>query len=123
MQQSGQGQWLQQGQLYPAGYTQSQPAYGMPLQPQAIYITPPPTMIIPPAPQPPQTLTDKDLLMLVDLMSLQLSAIKKCYHFGQESTDPQIRTALDRAGQMHQRHFNLLLQHCQYNGMQANMLQ
>ena len=37
--------------------------------------------------------------------------MKKCRHFAQECTDPEIANAIDRAGQMHQRHYELLLKH------------
>ncbi|MDF2663457.1 MAG: hypothetical protein K0Q94_6248 [Paenibacillus sp.] len=66
-------------------------------------------------PQPPQIITTKDHLYLKDQLSWELVAMKKCRHFAQECSDPEISQAIDRAGQMHQRHFELLLKHLQNN--------
>lgn len=68
--------------------------------------------------EPPQVITTKDLLYLKDQLSWQLNAMKKCAHFAQESTDPQIKQALDTAGKMHLRHYQMLLKHCQNNNTQ-----
>lgn len=64
---------------------------------------------------PPKVITTKDYLYLKDGMSWLLDAMKKCSHFAGECTDPVIRQALDRAGQMHQRHYQMLLRHLQNN--------
>jgi hypothetical protein len=64
---------------------------------------------------PPQVVTTKDFLYLKDQLSWELLAMKKCRHFAQECTDPEIRMAIDKAGQMHQRHYMLLLKHLQNN--------
>jgi hypothetical protein len=64
---------------------------------------------------PPQVITTKDYLYLKDQLSWELLAMKKCRHFAQECSDPEIGQAIDRAGQMHQRHYNLLLKHLQNN--------
>lgn len=69
--------------------------------------------------QPPQVITTKDLNYLKDQLSWHLDAMKKCAHFAQEATIPQIKQALDQAGRMHQRHYQTLLQHCQENNTQA----
>jgi len=63
--------------------------------------------------QPPQVITTKDHLYLKDQLSWELVAMKKCRHFAQECQDPEIRQAIDQAGEMHQRHYNMLLQHLQ----------
>jgi hypothetical protein len=68
--------------------------------------------------EPPQVITTKDLLYLKDQLSWQLNAMKKCAHFAQECTDPQIKQALDTAGKMHLRHYQTLLMHCQNNNTQ-----
>ncbi|MFM1653145.1 hypothetical protein ACI7RC_13700 [Brevibacillus sp. B_LB10_24] len=68
---------------------------------------------------PPAVVTTKDLAYLKDAMSWTLLAMKKCAHFAKECTDPQIGQAIDRAGQMHLRHYNLLLKHCKNNNLQA----
>ncbi|MEW9669258.1 hypothetical protein [Ammoniphilus sp. 3BR4] len=64
---------------------------------------------------PPQVITTKDLLYLKDAMSWLLDATKKCSHFSSQVQDPQLKQEIDRLGQMHQRHYNLLLKHCQNN--------
>jgi hypothetical protein len=69
--------------------------------------------------EPPQVITSKDLLYLKDQMSWQLNAMKKCAHFAQECSDPQIKQALDDTGRMHQRHYQMLLKHCQNNNAQV----
>lgn len=65
--------------------------------------------------QPPQVITTKDCLYLKDQLSWELIAMKKCHHFAQECTDPEIKQAIDKAGQMHLRHYQLLLKHLQNN--------
>ena len=68
---------------------------------------------------PPQVITTKDHLYLKDQLSWELIAMKKCRHFAAECTDPEIRQAIDQAGQMHQRHYQLLLRHLQTNNTAA----
>ncbi|MDQ0194674.1 hypothetical protein [Paenibacillus wynnii] len=63
--------------------------------------------------QPPKVITTKDTLYLKDQLSWQLIAMKKCYHFARECSDSDISHAIDRAGQMHQRHYEMLLKHLQ----------
>lgn len=70
--------------------------------------------------QPPQVITTKDCLYLKDQLSWELLAMKKCRHFAQECQDSEIQAAIDKAGQMHQRHYQLLLKHLQNNN-QAEM--
>lgn len=65
--------------------------------------------------QPPQVITTKDYQYLKDQLSWEILAMKKCRHFSQESTNPEIKQAIDKAGQMHQRHYQLLLKHLQNN--------
>ncbi|GMA50656.1 hypothetical protein GCM10025857_20130 [Alicyclobacillus contaminans] len=62
---------------------------------------------------PPHVITAKDLSYLKDAMSWELIAMKKCAHYAQECSDPDVRACLDRIGRLHQRHYNLLLQQCQ----------
>ncbi|KJS86027.1 MAG: hypothetical protein JM58_07600 [Peptococcaceae bacterium BICA1-8] len=59
--------------------------------------------------EPPTTITTKDLAYLKDALSWELTAFKKCQHFAQECTSPQISQAIDIAGQMHLRHYQRLL--------------
>lgn len=61
--------------------------------------------------QPPQVVTTKDIMYLKDQLSWELLAMKKCRHFAEECSDPDIKQAIDRAGRMHQRHYELLLKH------------
>lgn len=73
---------------------------------------------------PPSVVTTKDLLYLKDSMSWLLDAMKKCSHFAGEVQDPQLKQAINEMGQMHQRHYNMLLKHCQNNNtMQMNQIQ
>jgi hypothetical protein len=65
--------------------------------------------------QPPNVITTKDFLYLKDQLSWELLAMKKCHHFAQECMDAEIKQSLEQAGQMHQRHYELLLKHLQNN--------
>ena len=69
--------------------------------------------------QPPKVITTKDHLYLKDQMSWELIAMKKCQHFAKECQDPEIRQAIDKAGQMHQRHYNMLLKHLKHDNNSA----
>ncbi|KRE40629.1 hypothetical protein [Paenibacillus sp. Soil724D2] len=64
---------------------------------------------------PPQVITTKDSQYLKDQLSWELLAMKKCRHFAQECLDSEIRQLIDKAGQMHQKHYMLLLKHLQNN--------
>ncbi|CAM4351206.1 hypothetical protein L1N85_24725 [Paenibacillus alkaliterrae] len=64
---------------------------------------------------PPQVITIKDSLYLKDQLSWEILAMKKCRHFAQECSDQEISQMIDKAGQMHQRHYTLLLKHLQNN--------
>lgn len=70
-------------------------------------------------PQPPRVITTKDHLYLKDQLSWELIAMKKCYHFARECSDSDLSQAIDQAGQMHQRHYELLLKHLQNNNTDA----
>lgn len=72
----------------------------------------------PPMTQPPQVITTKDYQYLKDQLSWEILAMKKCRHFSQESTNSEIKQAIDKAGQMHQRHYQLLLKHLQNNNLE-----
>ncbi|WP_274648600.1 hypothetical protein [Paenibacillus humicola] len=75
-------------------------------QPQAVMQTPP------------QVVTIKDAQYLKDQLSWELLAMKKCRHFAAECSDSEIAQAIDQAGQMHQRHYELLLRHLQNDNVQ-----
>lgn len=68
-----------------------------------------------PIPEPPQVITSKDLSYLKDALSWELIAFKKLHAFAQQATDPQVKQALEKAGQMHQQHYQKLLTHLQNN--------
>lgn len=70
--------------------------------------------------QPPQVISTKDYLYLKDQLSWELIAMKKCSHTAKECMDAQLKQLIDKAGQMHQRHYQLLLAHLQTNN-QAEM--
>lgn len=72
-----------------------------------------------PIPVPPRVITTKDLLYLKDALSWELSAFKKFHFFAQQATNPQIKQALDKAGQMHQGHYQKLLTHLQVDNNTA----
>lgn len=61
--------------------------------------------------QPPEVITTKDYLYLKDQLSWELVAMKKCHHVAKQCSDSDIREAIDKAGRMHQRHYELLLKH------------
>ncbi|MCL6586395.1 MAG: hypothetical protein K6T72_07770 [Anoxybacillus sp.] len=65
--------------------------------------------------QPPQVISTKDALYLTDMMSWNLLAMKKAHFFASQCQDEEIVAAIERAGQMHQRHYERLLQHLQQN--------
>lgn len=53
--------------------------------------------------------TTKDLSYIKDALSWELLAAKKCHHFARECNDNQIRQAVEKAGRMHQNHYQVLL--------------
>ncbi|KFZ41023.1 MULTISPECIES: spore coat protein [Thermoactinomyces] len=58
-------------------------------------------------------ISTKDLSYLSDEMSWELLAMKKCNHFAQECQDEQVRQLLHQVGQMHQNHYEMLLNQLQ----------
>lgn len=72
-----------------------------------------------PIPTPPRVITTKDLSYLKDALSWELMAFKKFAFFAQQATDPQIKQQLDKAGKMHQRHYQKLLTHLQVDNNAA----
>jgi rubrerythrin len=73
----------------------------------------------PQIPNPPRAITTKDLLYIKDVLSWELLAFKKFHHLAQQVTNPQIKQALEKAGQMHQNHYQRLLPHLQVNNNSA----
>jgi hypothetical protein len=66
----------------------------------------------------PQIISTKDCMYLKDQLSWLLLAMKKCAHYEGECTDPSAKQLARSIGQMHQRHYNLLLKHLQTNNDQ-----
>ncbi|WP_026673588.1 hypothetical protein [Alkalihalobacterium bogoriense] len=64
-------------------------------------------------PQPPNVITTKDHLYISDMLSWNLLAMKKCHHTAQHCQDPEIKAVIEKAGQMHQKHYQMILQHLQ----------
>ncbi len=64
---------------------------------------------------PPTVITTKDLLYVKDAMSWQLIAMKKCKFYADQVKDPRVKQAIDKAGQIHQRHYQVLLGHTKNN--------
>ncbi|MCM3791173.1 ferritin-like domain-containing protein [Domibacillus indicus] len=66
-----------------------------------------------PIPYPPRALSTKDVLYLKDALSWELLAFKKFHFFAQQVSNLEIKQALEKAGKMHQDHFQKLLPHLQ----------
>ncbi|ARI76657.1 hypothetical protein [Halobacillus mangrovi] len=64
-----------------------------------------------PMPQVPNIVSTKDQLYISDMLSWNLNACKKAHFFAQNCQTPEIQAALEEAGQMHQRHYNKILNH------------
>jgi hypothetical protein len=82
-------------------------------------MTPPAKQTQAPMPLPPRVITTKDYNYLKDALSWELVAFKKFHFFAQQVKDPQIKQALEKAGQMHQRHYQQLLTHLQVDNTAA----
>lgn len=69
--------------------------------------------------QPPTIVSNKDLLYLQDMMAWNLNAAKKAHFFAQQCTIPEIKSTLEQVCQMHQKHYQKILQHTNLpsNGM------
>ncbi|NNU84305.1 hypothetical protein ETC05_10845 [Geobacillus sp. BMUD] len=63
--------------------------------------------------EPPQMVSTKDALYFSDMMSWNLLAAKKAHFFASQCRDPEVVQAIERAGQMHQRHYEMILRHLQ----------
>jgi hypothetical protein len=77
----------------------------------------------PPIPNPPRAITTKDILYIKDALSWELLAFKKFHFMANQIQNPQLKDALNKAGQMHQNHFQRLLTHLQVdnNTVLANL--
>jgi hypothetical protein len=64
---------------------------------------------------PPHIITVKDSLYLADMLSWNLLAMKKAHFFASQCQDPELINALEKCGQMHQRHYEKILNHLNMN--------
>ncbi len=62
-------------------------------------------------PQPPGIISTKDSLYLTDMMSWNLLACKKAHFFASQCQDQEIKAEAEKCSQMHERHYQALLQH------------
>ncbi|WP_442596027.1 hypothetical protein [Neobacillus sp. D3-1R] len=60
---------------------------------------------------PPAVITGKDSNYIVDMLSWNLLATKKAHFFAAQCQDPEIKALIDQCGQMHQRHYQQILNH------------
>ncbi|MCG1021707.1 hypothetical protein [Sutcliffiella horikoshii] len=63
--------------------------------------------------QPPNVVTTKDSLYFADMLSWNLLAMKKAHFFASQCQDQEVVSAIEKAGQMHQRHYQKILTHIQ----------
>lgn len=74
--------------------------------------------------QPPSVISTKDSLYLNDMLSWNLLAMKKAHFFAQQCQDQELKAEIERWGQMHQSHYEKIIQHLNnpqnqaYTGMQ-----
>ncbi|WP_449537472.1 hypothetical protein [Ferdinandcohnia sp. Marseille-Q9671] len=61
----------------------------------------------------PAVITSKDLLYLTDMMSWNLMALKKAHFYAGQCHIDEISQALEKACQMHERHYRQILDHMQ----------
>jgi hypothetical protein len=66
-------------------------------------------------PSPPNMISSKDQLYLSEMLSWNLIAFKKAHFFAQQCKLQDVKDALNEAGQMHQKHYNLLLEYLNKN--------
>ncbi|KGP72547.1 hypothetical protein [Pontibacillus yanchengensis] len=66
-------------------------------------------------PEPPTMVSTKDQLYITDMLSWNLIAAKKAHFFAGFCQNPELKAALEQAGQMHQRHYEKILQHLNEN--------
>lgn len=68
---------------------------------------------------PPTAITTKDLDYIKDALSWELLAFKKFHHLAGHVQNTEIKQALEKAGQMHQKHYEKLLTHLQVDNNAA----
>jgi hypothetical protein len=60
---------------------------------------------------PPAIISTKDSSYITDMLSWNLLAMKKAHFFAGQCQDPEIKSILETCGQMHQRHYQQILNH------------
>ncbi|WP_017756351.1 ferritin family protein [Calidifontibacillus oryziterrae] len=73
--------------------------------------------------RPPTIISTKDELYLKDMLSWNLLAMKKAHFYAAQCTDPEVKAELDKAGQMHQRHYQKILSHLQNPNQPTGQIQ
>ncbi len=73
--------------------------------------------------EPPEIITNKDLLYLQDALSWELLASKKAYHYSLESENQQIKQHLAYLANIHQQNYQTLLEHLHPKRQQQNINQ
>ncbi len=63
--------------------------------------------------QPPHIITTKDASYINDMLAWNLLAMKKAHFAAQQCQDQQVKSVLEKCGQMHQRHYEKILSHLQ----------
>jgi hypothetical protein len=63
--------------------------------------------------QPPDVMTTKDSLYLSDMLSWNILAMKKAYFFASQCQVPNVKAVVTQAAELHERHYQNLLQHLQ----------
>lgn len=66
-------------------------------------------------PQPPTMVSTKDQLYLSDMLSWNLLAAKKAHFYAGFCQNQELKSSLEQTAQMHQRHYEKLLQHLNQN--------
>jgi hypothetical protein len=61
--------------------------------------------------EPPAIISTKDSSYISDMLSWNLLAMKKAHFFAGQCQDPEVKSALETCGQMHQRHYQQILNH------------
>jgi hypothetical protein len=66
-------------------------------------------------PTPPNMVSTKDQMYLSDMLSWNLLACKKAHFFAKMCQNEDVKAVLEQAGQMHQKHYNKILEHLNQN--------
>ena len=74
-------------------------------------------------PQPPHVRTVKDMAYINDMLAWNLLAMKKAHFFAGQCQDQEIKSELENCGQMHQRHYEMLLAHLQEKQQNNQIMQ